>query len=78
MCRRTWNDIKALYRSVRFLHYDVYGNTTLLKGLVKGGSRSLYRDMGLVLGWRLQTKPVVIERVLADYNQLLVSMKKDK
>lgn len=75
-CHHTWHDVKALYQSVRFLHYDVYGNTTLLKGLVKGGSRGLYRDMGLILGWRLQTKPIVIERVLEDYNKLLVDMDK--
>ncbi|MEG1412229.1 MAG: CYTH domain-containing protein [Acidaminococcaceae bacterium] len=68
--------LKALYRQLKILNFDVYGHKDILSFLQGTNSRVLYRDAGLLLGWRLAAMPLAWRRVQKSWNRLLQALKK--
>lgn len=76
LSKTAWQDIKKLYRHIQVLVYDVYGNKCLLSCLKGNNSRALYRDCGLLLGWRLQLSQAANAKALKTYAKVLENLKK--
>ncbi|MFA7068659.1 MAG: hypothetical protein WC127_06800, partial [Acidaminococcaceae bacterium] len=68
----------ALYRNLKVLNFDVYGHKDILAFLQGTNSRVLYRDAGLLLGYRLSEMPKVWRKVRKSWHRLLVALQKKK
>lgn len=69
-------DIKELYQRIQVLVYDVYSNKYLLSCVKGNNSRALYRDSGLLIGWRLQAQQAANANALKAYVKVLETLKK--
>jgi len=76
--KETYGYLKALYRNLKVLNFDVYGHKDILAFLQGTNSRVLYRDAGLLLGYRLSEMPKVWRKVQKSWNALLIALKKKK
>ncbi|MDD4320944.1 MAG: CYTH domain-containing protein [Acidaminococcaceae bacterium] len=76
--KETYTYLKALYRNLKVLNFDVYGHKDILAFLQGTNSRVLYRDAGLLLGYRLSEMPKVWRKVRKSWHRLLVALQKKK
>ena len=76
--KETYGYLKALYRNLKVLNFDIYGHKDILAFLQGTNSRVLYRDAGLLLGYRLSEMPKVWRKVQKSWNVLLSALKKKK
>jgi len=54
LSKTAWKDVKELYQRIQVLVYDVYSSKCLLNCIKGNNSRALYRDSGLLIGWRCE------------------------
>ena len=71
-----WKDIKELYQRIQVLVYDVYSSKCLLNCIKGNNSRALYRDSGLLIGWRLQSMQSANTKALKAYGRVVEALKK--
>ena len=76
--KETYVYLKELYRNLKVLNFDVYGHKDILAFLQGTNSRVLYRDTGLLLGYRLSEMPKAWRKVRKSWRSLLMIMKKKK
>ncbi len=76
LSKTVWKDVKELYQRIQILVYDVYSSKCLLNCVKGNNSRALYRDGGLLLGWRLQALQSANAKALKAYSKLLEDLKK--
>jgi triphosphatase len=76
--KETYSYLKALYRNLKVLNFDIYGHKDILAFLQGTNSRVLYRDAGLLLGYRLSEMPKVWRKVQKSWSRLLIALKKKK
>ena len=76
--KETYGYLKLLYRNLKVLNFDIYGHKDILAFLQGTNSRVLYRDAGLLLGYRLSEMPKVWRKVQKSWNVLLTALKKKK
>ncbi len=74
--KTVWKDIKELYQRIQVLVYDVYSSKCLLNCIKGNNSRALYRDSGLLIGWRLQSMQSANTKALKAYDKVLEALKK--
>ena len=68
--------IKELYQRIQVLVYDVYSSKCLLNCIKGNNSRALYRDSGLLIGWRLQSMQSANTKALKAYGRVVEALKK--
>ena len=68
--------LKVLVRNLKNLNYDVYGEKQIVALLQGTNSRVLYRDAGMLLGYRLSEQPLVWHKVLKNWSKVLQIFKK--
>jgi len=76
--KENYSYLKALYRNLKVLNFDIYGHKDILAFLQGTNSRVLYRDAGLLLGYRLSEMPKVWRKVQKSWSRLLIVLKKKK
>ena len=76
LSKTAWKDIKELYQRIQVLVYDVYSSKCLLNCIKGNNSRALYRDSGLLIGWRLQSMQSVNTKALKAYARVVEALKK--
>ena len=67
--------MKDLYRHLKVLNFDIYGHKDIIAFLHGSNSRVLYRDAGLLLGWRLSEMPGAWRAVQKSWARLLSALK---
>ncbi len=67
--------LKVLYRALKALNFDVYGHKDVLGFLQGTNSRVLYRDVGLLLGYRLGEMPKLWFEVHKNWKKLISAIK---
>lgn len=73
--KQTFAYMKDLYRRLKVLNFDIYGHKDILAFLQGSNSRLLYRDAGLLIGWRLSEMPGAWRRVQRSWSRLLAALK---
>lgn len=73
--KQTFAYMKDLYRQLKVLNFDIYGHKDILAFLQGSNSRLLYRDAGLLIGWRLSEMPGAWRRVRKSWTRLLTALK---
>ncbi|MGL5207025.1 MAG: inorganic triphosphatase [Acidaminococcaceae bacterium] len=73
--KQTFAYMKDLYRKLKILNFDIYGHKDILAFLQGSNSRVLYRDAGLLIGWRLSEMPGAWREVQKSWAQLLAALK---
>lgn len=76
LSKTAWKDIKELYQRIQVLVYDVYSSKCLLNCIKGNNSRALYRDSGLLIGWRLQSMQSANTKALKAYGKVVEALKK--
>ncbi len=76
LSKTAWKDIKELYHRIQVLVYDVYSSKCLLNCIKGNNSRALYRDSGLLIGWRLQSMQSANTKALKAYGKVVEALKK--
>ena len=76
LSKTAWKDIKELYQRIQVLVYDVYSSKCLLNCIKGNNSRALYRDSGLLIGWRLQSMQSANTKALKAYGRVVEALKK--
>lgn len=76
--KANYSYLKTLYRNLKILNFDVYGHKKILAFLQGTNSRVLYRDAGLLLGYRLSEMPKAWRKVRKNWHKLLVNLQKKK
>ena len=76
LSKTAWKDIKELYQRIQVLVYDVYSSKCLLNCIKGNNSRALYRDSGLLIGWRLQSMQSDNTKALKAYGRAVEALKK--
>lgn len=76
--KETFAYLKDLYRRLKILNFDIYGHKDILAFLQGTNSRVLYRDTGLLLGWRLSHMNESWRKVQKSWNRLLTALKKSR
>ena len=74
--KTAWKDIQELYKRIQVLVYDVYSSKCLLNCIKGNNSRALYRDSGLLIGWRLQSMQATNVKAFKAYSKVLEDLKK--
>lgn len=74
--KTAWKDIQELYKRIQVLVYDVYSSKCLLNCIKGNNSRALYRDSGLLIGWRLQSMQATNVKAFKAYCKVLEDLKK--
>lgn len=54
--KKSFGSLKELHRELKILCFDIYGQKEILKLIQGSTSKLLYRDVGLLLGWRLSAE----------------------
>ncbi|MDD4084230.1 MAG: CYTH domain-containing protein [Acidaminococcaceae bacterium] len=73
--KQTFAYMKDLYRRLKILNFDIYGHKDILAFLQGTSSRVLYRDAGLLIGWRLAEMPTAWRKVQKSWSRLLDVLK---
>ena len=76
--KQTFGFMKDLYRQLKILNFDIYGHKDILAFLQGSSSRVLYRDAGLLIGWRLSEMPGAWRKVQKSWFRLLDALKNKK
>ena len=73
--KQAFTYMKDLYRHLKILNFDIYGHKDIIAFLHGSNSRVLYRDAGLLLGWRLSEMPGAWRAVQKSWARLLGALK---
>ena len=76
--KQTFGFMKDLYRQLKILNFDIYGHKDILAFLQGSSNRVLYRDAGLLIGWRLSEMPGAWRKVQKSWFRLLDALKNKK